>query len=114
MIQTMFFVLAQAGTPTPQQSPPGLGSFLVPMICIGVIFYFLIIRPQNQKQKQHQALMSSMKTGDKIVTSGGIHGLISNVKDATVIVKVADNVKLEIDKAAIATVFKRAEEEPAK
>lgn len=83
----------------------GLGG-LVPMVCLVVIFYFLIIRPQNQKQKQHQALVSALKTGDKVVTSGGIHGMISNVKETTVIVKIADNVKVEVDRASITSVSK--------
>ena len=84
---------------------------IIYMVCFGAIFYFMIIRPQSQKQKQQQALMSSMKTGDKVVTSGGMHGLIANVKETTVILKVADNVKIEVDKAAIASVTKRSESE---
>ena len=56
-------------------------------------------------------MMSGLKIGDKVVTSGGIHGLISNVKDTTVIVKVADNVKLEVDKSCITNVTKRSEAE---
>ena len=83
---------------------------LVPFLCIGVIFYFLIIRPQSKKQKEHQTLLNSMKSGDKIITSGGIHGLVLNIKDTTVIVKIADNVKIEVDKSAVAVVSKRAEE----
>ena len=83
---------------------------LIPFICIGVIFYFLIIRPQSKRQKETEALVKSLKTGDKIVTNGGIHGLISNVKETTVIVKIADNVKIEVDKSAVTTVAKRTEE----
>lgn len=105
-----FLVLAQAGAP---QAQPGGISMLVPFIAIGVIFYFLILRPQQKKQKETQALVNSLKTGDKIVTNGGIHGLISNVKESTVIVKIADNVKIELDKAAVATVSKRSEPEAA-
>ncbi|MEA3188874.1 MAG: preprotein translocase subunit YajC [Chthoniobacter sp.] len=97
-----FLFLAENAAPA-QGSPFGI---LVPFACIGVIFYFLVIRPQSQKTKQLQTLIGSLKTGDKVVTSGGIHGLISNVKDATVILKVADNVKIEIDKSAVATVTK--------
>ncbi len=80
----------------------------VPFICIGVIFYFLVIRPQSQKTKQVQSLISALKTGDEIVTTGGIHGRISNVKETTVILKIADNVKIEIDKAAVGSVTKAA------
>ena len=73
----------------------------------------MIIRPQSQKQKQQQSLISSIKTGDKVITSGGMHGLVANVKDTTVLVKVADNVKIEVDKTAIAVVTKRSEDDPA-
>lgn len=113
-------ILTLAQTTAPSASAAGNsgggsnGLFgLVPMICLVVIFYFLIIRPQSQKQKQHQALVSTLKTGDKVVTSGGIHGLISNVKETTVIVKIADNVKVEVDKTSIASVTKRADDAPA-
>lgn len=78
-------------------------SFL-PLIFIFIIFYFLLIRPQQKKQKELVKLVSSLKTGDKIITTAGIHGLITNVKDTTVIVKVADNVKIEFDKACVVTV----------
>ena len=83
---------------------------LIPFLCIGVIFYFLIIRPQNKRQKEQDALIKSIKTGDEVVTSGGIHGRIANVKETTVIVKIADNVKIEVDKSAVATVAKRSDE----
>jgi len=109
-----FVFLAQ--TPAASQPPPQAGSplsMLVPFVCIGVIFYFLAIRPQSQRQKQHDALVKTLKTGDKVITSGGIHGLVSNVKETTVIVKIADNVKIEVDKAAVSTVLKRTENEPA-
>jgi preprotein translocase subunit YajC len=70
------------------------------------MMYFVMIRPQKRRQTEQQRLVNSLKTGDKVVTNGGIHGLISNVKDSTVIVKVADNVKIEMEKSAITTVFK--------
>ncbi len=107
MISQLFIILAQTPTTPPSQ---GLGSMIVPFVCIGVIFYFLIIRPQSKRQKDLENLVSSLKTGDKVVTSGGIHGIISNVKEGkTLILKIADNVKIEIDKSAIAGVEKSAE-----
>jgi len=101
--------LAQAAAPAPatEGQPPFLT--LVPMIFIFVIFYFLLIRPQQKRAKDHQALVSAIKTGDRVITSGGIHGIVSNVKDKTVLVKVADNVKLEFDRAAITSVDKSSE-----
>jgi preprotein translocase subunit YajC len=63
--------------------------------------YFAFFRPQIQAKKKQEETIKTAKTGDKIVTSSGIHGVITNVKDSTVIVKVADNVKLEIEKSHI-------------
>ncbi len=71
-----------------------------------VILYYVMIRPQMRRQKEQQRLISSLKTGDRVVTAAGIHGMITNVKDTTVTVKVADNVKLEMEKSAVASVAK--------
>jgi len=94
--------LAQASTPA---GPSPLASF-VPIILIFVIMYFLLFRPQMKRQKEQARLVSALKTGDRVVTASGIHGLISNVKDRTVIVKIADNVKIEMEKSAVTTVLK--------
>jgi preprotein translocase subunit YajC len=103
MTSSLFVTLADAAAPA-QQSPLQM---IVPFVCVGVIFYFLIIRPQNQRQKQLANLVSTLKTGDKVVTNGGIHGIIANVKEGTTLsLKIADNVKIEIDKSAIANVVK--------
>ena len=99
------FLFAQAAPASPGG---GIAAF-VPFIFIFVIMYFVLLRPQMKRQKDQQRLVSALKTGDRVVTSAGIHGLISNVKETTVIVKVADNVKLEMEKSAIATVLKSAE-----
>ena len=102
-------LLAQAQTAAPAQNPLGsIGNF-VPFIFIFIIMYFVMFRPQKKRQEQQQRLISSIKTGDRVVTNAGIHGLISNVKETTVIVKVADNVKIEMEKSAIANVLKSAE-----
>lgn len=82
---------------------------IAPLIFVFVIFYFLLIRPQQKRAKEHAALVSAIKTGDKVITSAGIHGIVANVKDKTVIVKVADNVKLEFDRAAITSVDKSSD-----
>ncbi|HNQ50748.1 MAG TPA: preprotein translocase subunit YajC [Candidatus Omnitrophota bacterium] len=76
----------------------------VPFIFIFGIFYFLIIRPQKQREKEHKALLSKLAKNDEVVTSSGIHGTIVNVKDTTVIIRVDDNAKIEVDKAAVAHV----------
>jgi preprotein translocase subunit YajC len=69
-------------------------------LIVGLV-YFMFLRPQSQAKKQQEEKINTAKTGDKIVTSSGIHGIITNVKDSTVIVRVADNVKLEIEKSHI-------------
>jgi preprotein translocase subunit YajC len=97
---------AQSAAPTAPGGAGGLGGFLVPMLLIFVMMYFVMIRPQKKRQTEQQRLVSSLKTGDRVVTHAGIHGLISNVKETTVILKVADNVKIEIEKSAVSTVFK--------
>src|SRR4051794_10392569 len=104
MVSTTLIFLAQA-SPAPASPSPGIGGF-IPFILIFVIMYFVLLRPQMRRQKDQQRLVSALKTGDRVVTNGGIHGLISNVKDSTVIVKVADNVKIEMEKSAIANVLK--------
>jgi preprotein translocase subunit YajC len=98
-------LFAQASPAAPASPGAGLVSF-VPFIFIFVIMYFIMIRPQQRRQKEQQKLISALKTGDRVVTSSGIHGLIANVKDSTVIVKVAENVKIEMDKAAVTNVVK--------
>ncbi len=101
----MFFILlAQTAVPAAGTGSP-LASF-VPIILIFVIMYFVLFRPQMRRQKEQARLVSSLKTGDRVVTASGIHGLISNVKETTVIVKVADNVKLEMEKTAVTNVLK--------
>jgi preprotein translocase subunit YajC len=84
-----------------------------PLIFIGVIFYFLLIRPQQKQRKQQKLLIEALKTGDKVVTTGGIYGLIANVKESTVLLKIAENVKIEIDKAAVGSVITRSGESSA-
>jgi preprotein translocase subunit YajC len=100
--------LAQTQPPAPGG---GLGSLLVPMALMMVILYYVMIRPQSKRQKEQQRLINALKTGDRVVTSAGIHGMITNVKDTTVTVKVADNVKIEMEKSAVTNVLKA---EPAK
>ena len=85
-------------------------SFL-PLIAIIGIFYFLILRPQKKKQNETQKMLAALKKGDRVVTIGGIHGVIQNVRESTVIVKVDDNVKLELNRGAISTISSPAKEE---
>jgi len=105
-----FLILAQAAPAAPEQ--PSLLPSLVPMILIFVLFYFVLIRPQQKRQKEHAKLVASIKTGDKVVTNAGIHGIIANVKESTVIIRIADNTKVEFDRSAVVTVEKSADALP--
>lgn len=75
---------------------------LLPIIAMVAIFYFLIIRPQQKQSKQLKEMRSSLERGDKVVTSGGIHGVITNLKDNEVVtIRIADSVKIDVDKTAL-------------
>lgn len=84
-----------------QQSP--LASF-VPLIIIFFIFYFMLIRPQSKRQKEHQKMLNALKKDDKVITSGGLYGVVTNVKGEVIEVKIAENVKVQVAKSAISTI----------
>lgn len=75
---------------------------LFPLVLIFVIFYFLLIRPQKQKEKEHQKMLANVNKNDEIVTLGGIHGTVVNVKEKTLTLRIDDNVKMEIEKNSVA------------
>jgi preprotein translocase subunit YajC len=74
-------------------------------------FYFLFIAPQKKKQKQHEKMLASLQSGDEVVTTGGIYGTITNVKDDRFVLKVADNTKIEIGKGFVNSVSRKPTEE---
>ena len=82
----------------------GMIGFL-PLILILLIMYFLMIRPQNKKQKETQKMIEALKKGDKVITIGGIHGTVASTKENTVIIKVDDSTRIEFNRTAIATVI---------
>jgi preprotein translocase subunit YajC len=91
----------------PPQGSEGQGGGLLgflPLILIFVIFYFLLIRPQQKRAKDHKTMLDNLKKGDKVVTSGGIYGVIEEVKTNTLVVKISENVRAKIGKAYIASV----------
>lgn len=88
-----------------------LGLF-APMILVFLIFYFLLIRPQAKKQKQHQVLLKGIKRGDEVITAAGIHGKITSVTDNTVGVEIAENVRVRMEKKQIAQI--KTPQEPKK
>lgn len=100
-------ILAQAttaatGSTTPSQQPAWLG--FAPMILLVVVFYFVLIRPQQKRAKQQAALVNSIKAGDKVVTSSGIVGVVINVKDKTVTLRSFD-AKMEVTKSSVTEIL---------
>ena len=90
----------------PQSSAANPLVQLFPLALIFVIFYFLLIRPQKQKEKEHQKMLEGIDKNDEVVTSGGIHGTIVNVKEKTLILRIDENVKMEIEKSSVAYIKK--------
>jgi len=89
------------------QSPDGQGggfASMIPFVLIIAIIYFLMIRPQSKKAKQHAQMLSELKKGDKVVTIGGVYGSIVNVKDKTFIIKISANTDIEILKSSVAEI----------
>jgi len=103
MISFVPMFLQDAGAAQGVGGMGGLVTFL-PLILILLIMYFLMIRPQNKKQKETEKMIAALKKGDKVITIGGIHGTIASTKENTVIVKVDDNARIEFNRTAIATV----------
>ena len=108
---SFFNLLLMAGPVDPNAPAPNPIVSLMPLIAIIGIFYFLIIRPQSKKQKETKKMLEALKKGDKIVTIGGIHGVIQTVRENTVIVKVDEDTKLEFSRSAISSVVSVAKEE---
>jgi preprotein translocase subunit YajC len=98
---------AQTTAPAAPAAGGGLNSMLgfLPIILIFAVLYFLMILPQQRRQKKHTQMLEQIKRGDRVVIGGGIHGIVSNVKEQTFLVKVAENTELEIDKSAVSYKF---------
>ena len=95
---------AMAGQPASGQGQGNIFTSFLPLIIIFVIFYFLLIRPQQKQQKKTRAMISSVKRGDKIVTRGGLHGTITGITDKVLQVEIAENVKVKMNREAVALV----------
>ncbi len=111
-----FIDLAHAMAPgQPGAGGPGgaggmLGS-LIPLVLIFVVFYFLLIRPQQKRAKEHKSMLDNLKKGDKIITSGGIYGVIESVGTNTVTIKIGENVKIKLGKAYVAALRATSDED---
>lgn len=110
-----FFDIAYAMGPAPQSGGQGgaggLFASLIPLILIFVIFYFLLIRPQQKRAKEHKTMIENLKKGDKIITSGGIYGVIEAVGSNTITIKVAENTRIKIGKGYVAALRASSDED---
>ncbi len=86
-----------------QEGPPLLIQFF-PFLIILVMFYFLLIRPQQKKMKEHRAMVDALKSGDKVIVGGGIHGVVTNLKEGVITVRIADSVKIDVERSSVTTV----------
>ncbi len=105
MITDVVYAMGSAPSDTggaEQGSGAALFSSLLPLILIFVIFYFLLIRPQAKRAKEHKKFLENLKKGDKIITGGGIYGVIESIDQNTAVVKIAENVKIKVSRNTIA------------
>jgi len=115
MTPTLYSIAAALTAMTPPEGqaegPLGSLSAFVPIILIFVIFYFLLIRPQQKRQKEHQNMVNELKKGDQVITAGGIHGIVTSVAENLATVEIAQNVKIKVTKSSIAVV--KREDQPS-
>jgi preprotein translocase subunit YajC len=104
--------LAAGGDAAPAQ---GMGGFLMPILIVGIIFYFLVFRPASRERKERESLIKNVKKHDKVVTNAGIHGVVTNLDEDSVVLRVDDknNVRIRFSRAAIWQVLTGAEGESA-
>jgi preprotein translocase subunit YajC len=103
-------ILAMAPPPAGQQGSAQAWTSLVPLVLLMVVFYFVLIRPQQKKAKQHAEMLKTVKPGDKVVTSGGVIGVVLTVKEKGGVTIRSADAKLEITRAAIAEITERSGE----
>jgi preprotein translocase subunit YajC len=95
-----------APSPAGQGGSGGAGALVsfLPLVIIFFIFYLLVFRPQQKRQKEHRAMLSSLKKGDRVLTTGGMYGSVIGVDENTVVLRIAENVKVEFQRSAIAAI----------
>ena len=104
------FAMGQAGQAGASGSGGGglMGSPLIPIFLMLGIMWFFLIRPQQKKQKEHRNMLQNLKKGDRIITSGGLHGRITGMNDATLTVEIADKVRVKINRGYVAGLAQQA------
>ena len=103
-----FVAYAMGGMGGGGEGGGGFGAF-VPLILMFGIFYFLLIRPQQKKAKQHKLLLSSLKKGDRVVSSGGLHGVVTGITDDVVTMEIAPKVRVKVSRGSISGLLNRVQ-----
>jgi len=93
-------------SPQGQGQGGGMFSTLIMFALIILIFYFMILRPQQKRQKEREKMLNDVQKGDKIVSAGGIHGTVVGLEDKSLLVQIADNVKVKLEKSAVSSVIR--------
>ncbi len=100
-------ILAQVA---PAGAPPQQGAYMFVWLGLMVVlFYFMLIRPQKRREKERQALLAAVKTGDRVLFGGGFLGVVANVKEKTLVIKIADGVKVEVVRGAVSQVLDKGD-----
>lgn len=107
-----FILLQDAAAAAGQQQHGSQWGFWIMMILIFVVFYFFMIRPQTKKQKELQKQREAMKKGDKVVTAGGIYGIIKEIQDTTLLIEISKDVVIKIDKGSVYASAEDAQQAP--
>jgi preprotein translocase subunit YajC len=93
--------------PSPDGGSGNLVSTLIMFGAIFLIFYFMIIRPQQKRAKEREKMLSNVEKGDKVITSGGIHGTVAGIEEKTVLLSISDNVKVKVERSAISSIISK-------
>ncbi len=102
------YAMGTGGTGSPEGQGSGFISF-VPLILMFAIFYFLLIRPQQKKAKQHRELLGALKKGDRVVSSGGLHGVVTGLTDDVVTMEIAPKVRVKVSRGSISAVASKGQ-----
>ena len=102
------YAMGQGGTAGAEGGGSAFGAF-IPLILMFAIFYFLLIRPQQKKAKEHRNMVASLKKGDRVVSSGGLHGTVTGLTDDTVTMEIAPKVRVKVSRGSVAGVAGRRE-----
>jgi len=108
-MSSVLWLIAMMGPKQGEGSPGDSFKMFIPMLIVFAIFYFMLLRPQQRKEKQRRKMIEEIKSGARVLFSGGIIGTVVNVKESTFVIKIADKVKIEVARGAVIRVLEKGE-----